>query len=133
MCKIGGNTTLAQTLEDEYQAEDITPFICGKNYDETLSTIHAAKSYRLNGEQHVQQQIEDRQGTNRILLVDDEVDINLTIKLVLEGSGFKIDSFTDPLLALDSFKRGLYDLVILDVKMPIMNGFGLYQEIQKIG
>ena len=132
MCKIGGYTTLAQSLEDEYQAEDITSFIYGKNYDETLSTINAAKSYRLNGEQHVQQQIEDRQGTNRILLVDDEVDINLTIKLVLEGSGFKIDSFTDPLLALDSFRTGLYDLVILDVKMPIMNGFGLYREIRKL-
>jgi two-component system response regulator ChvI len=64
--------------------------------------------------------------------VDDEVDINLTVKLVLEGSGFKIDSFTDPLLALDSFKTSLYDLVILDVKMPIMNGFGLYQEIRKL-
>jgi CheY-like chemotaxis protein len=132
MCKKGGYTTLAPSLEDEYQAENIAPFIGGKNYDETLTTIHVTKSYRLNRERHVQQHTEDRQGTNRILLVDDEVDINLTIKLVLEGSGFKIDSFTDPLLALDSFKTGLYDLVILDVKMPIMNGFGLYQEIRKL-
>jgi CheY-like chemotaxis protein len=53
-------------------------------------------------------------------------------KLVLEGSSFRVDSFIDPLLAVDRFRPGLYDLVILDVKMPVMNGFGLYQEIRKL-
>ena len=68
----------------------------------------------------------------RILVVDDEHDINLTLKFVLEGNDFKVDSFTNPLLALDSFKTGLYDLAILDVKMPVMNGFGLYQKIRTL-
>ena len=36
------------------------------------------------------------------------------------------------MVALEKFKTGLYDLVILDVKMPVMNGFGLYQEIRKL-
>nr|MDQ6864503.1 response regulator [Thermoproteota archaeon] len=36
------------------------------------------------------------------------------------------------LLALASFRPGLYDLAILDIKMPVMNGFGLYQEIRKL-
>jgi DNA-binding response OmpR family regulator len=35
------------------------------------------------------------------------------------------------LIALQNFNTGLYDLAILDVKMPVMNGFGLYQEIRK--
>jgi len=68
----------------------------------------------------------------RILLVDDEHDINLTLKIVLEGNDFKVDSFTNPLVALQNFKSGLYDLVLLDVKIPIMNGFGLCQAIRNL-
>ena len=68
----------------------------------------------------------------RILVVDDEHDINLTLKFVLEGNDFKVDSFTNPLVALQNFKSSLYDLVLLDVKMPVMNGLGLYQAIRKL-
>jgi CheY-like chemotaxis protein len=54
----------------------------------------------------------------RILVVDDELDSNLTLKLVLEDNGFKVDAFTDPLLALENFKAGLYVMLILDKNMP---------------
>jgi DNA-binding response OmpR family regulator len=43
-------------------------------------------------------------GNTRILLVDDEYDITLAFKIVLEESGFAVDSFNDSLLALTSFK-----------------------------
>jgi DNA-binding response OmpR family regulator len=70
----------------------------------------------------------------RVLLVDDEPDLNLTIKMILEENGFKVDSFTDPLVALENFKEeaGMYDLLILDMKMPGINGFELYRQIKKI-
>jgi DNA-binding response OmpR family regulator len=70
----------------------------------------------------------------RILIVDDESDVNLAVKMVLEDNGFKVDSFTDPLSALENFKgeSGLYDLIILDVRMRDMSGFELYREIKKI-
>ena len=68
----------------------------------------------------------------RILVVDDENDINLTLKFVLESNDFKVETFTNPLAALQNFKSGLYDLIILDVKMLVMNGFGLYQAIRKL-
>ena len=70
----------------------------------------------------------------RVLLVDDEPDIILTLKIVLEENGFKVDSFTDPLSALQNFKEydGMYDMVILDIRMPNMNGFELYRQIKKI-
>jgi DNA-binding response OmpR family regulator len=71
----------------------------------------------------------------RVLLVDDESDINLTLKMILEENGFKVDSFTDPLLALENFKgesAGMYELLILDMKMPGINGFELYKQIKKI-
>jgi DNA-binding response OmpR family regulator len=70
----------------------------------------------------------------RVLLVDDEPDLNLTLKMILEENGFKVDSFTDPLSALENFKEeaGTYKLLILDMKMPQMNGFELYRQIKKI-
>jgi DNA-binding response OmpR family regulator len=71
----------------------------------------------------------------RVLLVDDEPDLNLTLKIVLEENGFKVDSFTDPLLALENFRgeaAGMYELLILDMKMPGINGFELYRQIKKI-
>ena len=69
----------------------------------------------------------------RVLLVDDEPDLNLTLKINLEENGFKVDSFADPLSALENYKEaGVYELLILDIKMPNMNGFELYRQIKKI-
>jgi CheY-like chemotaxis protein len=69
----------------------------------------------------------------RILIVDDEPDVNLQLKMVLEGvNGFKVDSFIDSESALQYYKSGLYDLAILDIKMPKIDGFELYCKIRKI-
>jgi CheY-like chemotaxis protein len=70
---------------------------------------------------------------NKILLIDDEPDIIYSIKRVLENNNeFVVDSYTDPILALSNFRPGLYDLILLDIKMPKMNGFDLYQKILEI-
>jgi two-component system, OmpR family, response regulator ChvI len=69
---------------------------------------------------------------NKILVVDDEPDINFTLKVALEEEGFKVDTFDDPIMALENFKKRSYDLLILDIKIPKMNGFELYREIKKI-
>jgi DNA-binding response OmpR family regulator len=71
---------------------------------------------------------------NRVLVVDDEPDLVLILKMVLEDNGFKVDSFTDPLLALENCKgkAGKYEMLILDIKMPDMNGFELYKQVKKI-
>lgn len=75
----------------------------------------------------------------RILIVDDEEDITFFLKEALEEfGGFEVVTFNDPLLALSSFnnddknnKPTPYDLILLDIKMPKMDGFELYQELQK--
>src|SRR5215210_1670872 len=69
--------------------------------------------------------------TKRILLIDDEPDITYTIKNVLEDSGFKVDCFNHPIIALESYRDNFYDLVILDIKMPKMDGFELYIKLRE--
>ena len=66
------------------------------------------------------------------MLVDDEPDICIALKEVLEGNGFNVDTFIDPTLVLEKFKSNMYDLLILDIKMPVMNGFQLYAQMKKI-
>jgi DNA-binding response OmpR family regulator len=68
----------------------------------------------------------------RIMVVDDEFDLTLFYKMLLEFHGFRVDTFNDPEKALSSFKPDYYNLVILDIKMPGMDGFELNEELQKI-
>ena len=73
-----------------------------------------------------------KKSNNRILLVDNEPDIALAFKIGLEDNGFIVDAFNDPQIASANFKDGLYDLLLLDIKMPKMDGFELYNEIRKV-
>src|SRR5215472_7409584 len=68
----------------------------------------------------------------RILLVDDESDVCFVLREVLSENGFVVDSYENPTLALENFKAHSYDLVVLDIKMPELNGFDLYREIKKL-
>ena len=68
----------------------------------------------------------------RILVVDDESDVCFVLEKVLGEKGFVVDSYEDPLLALEKFKAHYYSLVILDIKMPELNGFALYREIKRL-
>jgi CheY-like chemotaxis protein len=70
----------------------------------------------------------------RILVVDDETDNTSIFSMSLEDGGFEVDAFTDPLLALTTFRSGhkKYDFLVLDIKMPDMDGFELYEEMRKI-
>src|SRR5919106_467675 len=75
----------------------------------------------------------DRKSNKRILLVDDEPDIIYWAKNVLEyDNGFVVDSYTNPTLALSNFKPGLYDLLLLDIRMPEIDGFDMYEKMRKI-
>jgi DNA-binding response OmpR family regulator len=67
----------------------------------------------------------------RILIIDDEEDIADILRMTLEYNGFNTDTYTDPVLAYRNFRAGQYDLVILDIKMPEVDGFNLYQKIRR--
>src|SRR2546422_2322541 len=71
-------------------------------------------------------------GSRRILVVDDEPDITSSFKQALRDNGFEVEIANDSLLALKNFKEGSYDLLVIDIVMPEMDGFSLYEEIRKI-
>jgi two-component system, OmpR family, response regulator ChvI len=69
----------------------------------------------------------------RILIVDDDADILITYKKGLEESGlFEVDTYADPEEALSNFRTGLYDFLIIDIRMPKMDGFELYDKMKEI-
>ena len=70
----------------------------------------------------------------RILIVDDDPDITLTFKIALENEDDKLEvhTFNDPLSLLSQFKPSFYDLLLVDINMPNMNGFELCTEILKV-
>ena len=73
----------------------------------------------------------------RILIVDDEADVTITFKAAIEDSNDgnhankRIEVYTanDPVVALSEFKQNFYDLLLLDINMPHMNGFQLCEKI----
>ncbi|HEY8522324.1 MAG TPA: response regulator, partial [Nitrososphaeraceae archaeon] len=68
----------------------------------------------------------------RILIIDDDPDINNLFKLFLEHDGYKVDAYIDPVDALYAFRKNTFDLILLDLKMPKMSGMLLYQKLRNI-
>jgi two-component system, OmpR family, response regulator ChvI len=68
----------------------------------------------------------------KILLVDDEADVVSTFKMILEMNNFEVNGYTNPLSALSDFQPNEFGLLILDIRMPVMNGFELYKKIKEI-
>jgi DNA-binding NtrC family response regulator len=69
----------------------------------------------------------------RVLIVDDDPDILITYKKGLEDNGlFEVETFADPEETLSNFRSGLYDCLIIDVRMPKIDGFQLYDKMKDI-
>jgi FixJ family two-component response regulator len=68
----------------------------------------------------------------RILVVDDDADVISTFKMILEMNGFEVDAYTNPTLALSNFKPNSYGLLLLDIRIPVMNGFELFRKMKSI-
>ena len=66
------------------------------------------------------------------MLVDDDQDITNLFKIFLENNGYNVDAYTNPIDALNNFRKQRHDLIILDLKMPKMNGMTLYKKIKEI-
>ena len=91
-------------------------------------------------ERKQQQQVERSPFTKQILIVDDNPDITITLKKALEeenrnnnnGISFQVNAYNDPVLALTEFGPDYYDLLLVDINMPKMNGFEFSTKILEI-
>ena len=75
--------------------------------------------------------IKEKQFSKTILIVDDDPDVATVFSIGLEDVGFEVYSYNDPLEALSNFKSNFYDLLLIDINMPKMNGFELCTQILK--
>jgi len=113
-------------------------YLACKNYDRTimnkLNYFRNLDSLNRSIRQNQLEQIDNTSIKNkRVMLVEDEDDIVMLFEMILgSDAGLKIDSFTEPFAALNNFISGLYDLIMIDVSMPKMNGFELYHKIRKL-
>ena len=113
-------------------------YLACKNYDRTimnkLNYFRNLDSLNQSIRQNQLEQIDNTSIKNkRVMLVEDEDDIVMLFEMILGSDAeLKIDSFTEPFAALNNFISGLYDLIMIDVTMPKMNGFELYYKIRKL-
>ena len=68
----------------------------------------------------------------KIMIIDDDVDITNLFEIYLESNGYNVDAYTNPLDAFHNFRKNSHDLIILDLKMPKMDGMTLYHKIKEI-
>jgi CheY-like chemotaxis protein len=106
-----------------------------KYYDEIITKLNllARKEYERNIQHLLQNQKTQgglhNQKKKRILVVDDEIDICMAYQIVLQDAGYECVSYTDSVKALQEFRSDYYDLILLDIKMPMLTGFELCKKI----
>lgn len=74
----------------------------------------------------------NRMSGKKVLIVDDEHDIGLSLKRVLERNNFSVDYYSGSAEAIDNFRVGYYDLAIFDIRMPGIDGTELYKRIRQL-
>lgn len=97
--------------------------------DQSIHTSSQAGDDNLLAEDMPRDDVTKAGHSHKILVVDDEQDIVFTLKTILTEAGFSVDAFTNPSVAFEMFRPEKYELIILDIRMPGLNGFELYMKL----
>jgi DNA-binding response OmpR family regulator len=97
-------------------------------YEYLIPPLKQQQQQKLQ-EEGKEKELYNQKRNKRILLVDDEPDTCMVYQIVLEDAGYECVSYTDSVKALQEFRSGYYDLAILDIKMPVLNGFELCKKM----
>jgi CheY-like chemotaxis protein len=138
-----GNTADYSSLDE---SKKMSGSYDARYYDQIITRLHlqAQGQYEYITRQQLQQQHQQKEseqqeqnlhrqkGSKRILIVDDEHDSCLVYQIVLEDSGYECTSYNDSVKALQEFRPNYYNLVILDIKMPKLDGFALCEKIREM-
>jgi CheY-like chemotaxis protein len=109
-----------------------------KYYDQIITKLNlqAKGQHERNSSTSIQGLLQDqttrssnRNKKKRVLVVDDEPDTCIVYQIVLQDAGYECISYTDSVKALREFRPNYYDLILLDIKMPVLNGFELCKKI----
>jgi CheY-like chemotaxis protein len=107
-----------------------------KYYDQIITKLklqtRKQHEHSLLQDQTITARSKKKKKKKRVFLVDDEPDICMVYQMVLEDAGFECISYTDPVKALKDFRIDYYDLIILDIIMPVLNGFELCKKIMEL-
>ena len=66
------------------------------------------------------------------MIIDDDKDITNLFKIFLECNEYDVDAYTNPIEGIQRFRKNSHDLIILDLKMPQMDGMAFYKKIKEI-
>lgn len=128
----------------DYPSSESQTVFCSfhvRYYDEIITRLRlqAIEKYQYDSQQQQQrkreegeEELHDQTRKKKILLVDDERDHCMVYQIVLEDTGYECTSYTDSVKALQEFRPNYYDLVILDIRMPRLDGFALCEKIRKV-
>jgi DNA-binding response OmpR family regulator len=76
--------------------------------------------------------IEEKMLSKAILIVDDDPNMTSVFSLGLQDEGFEVYAYNDPLEVLSKFRPNFYDLLLVDINMPKMNGIDLSRQILEL-
>jgi PleD family two-component response regulator len=99
-------------------------------------TIHTTATTTINDiEERIKKKRDDKGNSyynSHKTKMNDDYDHTVTFKVGLELAGFEVDAYNDSAIALSNFKPDYYDLLLMGIKIPKIDGFELYEKIRKI-
>jgi DNA-binding NtrC family response regulator len=114
------------TAVDSDVYESTASAVANNYYDKTITHRHL---HAVRGQKYSAGQRQHKR--RKIFLVDDEPDHSLLYQMILEDAGYECTSHTDPLKAMEEFIADYYELIVLDIKMPALNGLELGKKIRE--